>query len=122
MINTTPGAVNETIDVNGTEITINAAQTGFNFLIQDVEVNLGGLLEIRGDFRVSGGEFSGTGLEIFVGKGPSTDPNAIGILITNATIYYRNVGATAGDGLYVLYADGHRDAARPPGPERQAAP
>ena len=105
MINTTPGAVLETMDVNGTEITINAPTPGFTFLIQDVEVNLGGLLEIRGDFRVAGGSFSGTGLEIFVGKGPSTDPNAIGILITNATIEYRKVGA-AGRGLYALYATG----------------
>ena len=104
MINTTPGAVLETMDVNGTEITINAPTPGFTFLIQDVEVDLGGLLEIRGDFRVAGGSFSGTGLEIFVGKGPSTDPNAIGILITNATIEYRKVGT--GAGLYALYATG----------------
>ena len=110
-INTTPGPVHTKVIVNGVEIAIDLDTTGFTFLIQDVDINLGGLFEIRGDFRLSSGAFSGSGLEIFIGSGPSMidgalNPNAIGVLITNATISYQSFGASAGDGLYAIYVTG----------------
>ncbi len=110
-INTTTGPVHTKVVVNGVEIAIDLDTTGFTFLIQDVDINLGGLFEIRGDFRLSAGAFSGSGLEIFIGSGPSLidgalNPDAIGVLITNATISYQSFGATAAEGLYAIYVTG----------------
>src|SRR4051794_40665553 len=105
LINTTGRAVTETITVNGVDISIVAAKPTsptdkFEFLIQDLAVSFGDILEIHGDFRLSSGSFFGTNLEVFVGHGPSTAPGAIGILITNATVSYRNLGNAPGDGFY----------------------
>jgi hypothetical protein len=66
----------------------------FAFLLQDLDFDFGDVLEIRGSFRISSGSFTGTGLEVFVGRGPSTvngqpNPNAVGVLITGATIAFQ---------------------------------
>src|SRR5205814_7651711 len=51
--------------------------------------------------------FSGTGLELFVGKGPSqingaANPDAIGVLVTNASLDFQRFGTD-----YALFATGH---------------
>ena len=128
-INTTLADVDERIVVNGTPIVIKAkASENFTFLVNDLDFNFGDVLEIRGDFRLSGDSFVGTGLEIFVGKGPSVfpavdpvtntpnanagepNPDAIGLLIKNASIdFSRQPASTSAEGLYWLYATGTLD-------------
>ena len=97
-VNTTGRAITETIDVAGTQLKLDIPATPrFSFLLQNLNFDFGDFLEIRGDFRIGGdGSFSGTNLEVFVGRGPSTingatNPDAIGILITNASIEFKNV-------------------------------
>ena len=69
--------------------------------------NFGDVLEVRGDFRArQRGAFSGQGLEIFLGKGPSLingspNPDAIGLLVTNASFDFQRLGSG-----YALYASG----------------
>ena len=75
-----------TVDVNGTQVTIDAAANSVTVTATDVSFDFGGLLEIRGNFAFNGDGFHGTNLTVFVGKGPSTSPGAIGLLITNATV------------------------------------
>src|SRR5690606_19127561 len=84
-------AVTESIRVNDTTLDLNLeAGSYFRFKLLNVSFNFGGLLEIRGDFAAGSDTFSGTGLEIFVGRGPSQNedgtpnPAAMGVLITNA--------------------------------------
>ena len=71
-INTTGQIVQETVVVNGQEIKIDLQATPtFQFLLQDVDFDFGGILEIRGNFKLSAGNFQGDSLEVFVGSGPS---------------------------------------------------
>ncbi len=60
--------MNETITVDGVQIPIKlSAGENFALLVQDLDFNFRDLLEIRGDFRLTGDTFSGDDLEIFVG-------------------------------------------------------
>ncbi|MCB1128037.1 MAG: hypothetical protein KDM81_16210, partial [Verrucomicrobiae bacterium] len=100
--------VNETLDVNGKEIHLRlAADQEFQFFLKDVDIDFGGILEIRGDFTFGGDSFAGQGLEIFVGSGPSLlpdgaeNPEAIGVLLTNAEI-----GVVRLTGGFAVYATG----------------
>jgi len=109
-INTTGELINEEIVVNGRTIKVSAeADEEFAFLIQDLEFNFGGILEIRGDFKITNNAFSGTNLEIFIGMGPwidengSENPDAIGILLTEASILFKSTGE---NGKYAIYASG----------------
>ena len=90
VVNTLHTPVDRTVVVNGSEIRVKAGSlptgTYINVGVEDVAFDFGGVLEIRGDFVLDGNGFHGTNLEVFVGKGPSTDDDAIGILITNATV------------------------------------
>ena len=92
------------VDVNGTivRLTAGAGATGapyFAVNASDVSFDFGGLLEISGDFSIdSNGSFRGSNLTVFVGKGPSTDPGAIGLKITNASVEFHRFA----DGTFVL--------------------
>ena len=111
-INTTPGAVHESVTVNGVVIPIDLDSTGITFIAQDLDFNFENLLEIHGNFQIStDGSFKATGLEIFVGKGPSQingapNPDAIGLLITNAAVSFQRAGTSNAAGTYALYAKG----------------
>nr|NLI49984.1 hypothetical protein [Propionibacterium sp.] len=108
-VNTTGVAVDQSLTVGGTAVTLKmAASPTFLFVVQDLAFDFGDLLEVRaGSFTAGGGTFSGTGLELFVGSGPSKladgsdNPRAIGVLITNATLEFR--GTT---GAYAILASG----------------
>ena len=101
VINTTARAINDTVRVGSTDIVITAPKpaTGttvyFAFVVKNLDFNFKDLVEIRGDFPIGNdGSFHGTNLEVFVGKGPSRlngqdNPDAIGILINNATIDFQ---------------------------------
>ena len=96
------------VDVNGTivRLTAGAGATGapyFAVNASDVSFDFGGLLEISGDFSIdSNGSFRGSNLTVFVGKGPSTDPGAIGLKITNASVEFHRFA----DGTFVLIVGG----------------
>ncbi|MDB4411102.1 hypothetical protein N9182_00820, partial [bacterium] len=112
-INTTQAAVDTKLAVGGTEISVKLGAATFSVLAQDLDFNFGDFLEIDGNFAISGGTFSGSGLNIFLGKGPykladgSINSDAIGVLLSNGTIDFQNLGTASGDGLYALKATGN---------------
>ncbi len=109
---TTTPTVHESVTVNGVVIPIDLDSTGVTFLVQNADFNFLNLLEIHGNFQIqSNGSFKATGLSIFVGKGPYTvngnpNPDAIGLLITNAAVSFQRAGADNSAGTYTLYAKG----------------
>ncbi len=106
-VNTTTTAVDRVVLVNGNEVRVTvgpgtATAPYVALVAKNVALDFGDVLEIQGDFALdTNGNFSGTGLRVFVGKGPSriggvTNPDAIGLLITNASIdIHRGIGADA---------------------------
>jgi hypothetical protein len=109
-INTTGGAVDQTIDVNGTTIIVrfSATETGFSFFASDIKITIADFVSIEGSVVFSGNAFAGEGIEIFVGQGPyrnddgDVNEDAIGVLLTNAKI-----GLVRFDGgTYALHAEG----------------
>ena len=80
VINTTPGAVDDTVTVGSTDVRDQRAQPApadhaayFAFVRARTSTSTSSdMLEIRGDFQIgNNGSFHGTDLEVFVGKGPS---------------------------------------------------
>ncbi|HEX7197169.1 MAG TPA: hypothetical protein VF364_10120, partial [Candidatus Limnocylindria bacterium] len=103
-VNTTGVVVDQTVEVGDTEIVLDLTAARFVFIVQDLDFSFGDILEIRaGQFALSGDSFSGEGLEIFIGSGPSKlangdiNPAAIGVLIRNASITFIK-GSGAGSG------------------------
>ena len=93
-INTTNGPVNQTITVNGTAIVLNfpSGTPRYQIFVTNATVSFGNVFEVHGDVSASGDGFAGANLELFLGAGPyrnpdnSINPNAIGILLSNATV------------------------------------
>ena len=92
------------VDVNGTVVHLDIAPRNTDgsprvkLTLSDAAFDFGGVLEIRGNFSIDdSGNFTGTGLTVFVGKGPSTDPHAIGVLITNAAVDFHRFGSANTD-------------------------
>ncbi|HEX4525985.1 MAG TPA: VCBS repeat-containing protein, partial [Gaiellaceae bacterium] len=110
-INTTSVHVTDSVTVNGVVIPIDV-DPGVAFIIQNADFNFLNLLEIHGNFSIqSNGSFKATGLEIFVGKGPyridgNPNPDAIGLLLTNAAVSFQRAGTDNTAGTYTLYAKG----------------
>ncbi|CAB5080406.1 hypothetical protein D3OALGB2SA_510, partial [Olavius algarvensis associated proteobacterium Delta 3] len=110
-INDTGRDILETIDINGQTLVIDLrADQDFVLLVQDLDFNFNDLLEIRGNFAFGGdGSFEGEGLEVFIGQGPSLkddgtpNPDAVGVLLTNASLAFQRY---TGDAQYTLYASG----------------
>jgi hypothetical protein len=113
-INNTGGAVNETIELNGKTISIVfAADQAATFFGSDLTLNIGNFVTIEGSAVVfdGGGNFSGSGLTIFLGQGPlyidaSADPKVVnpaarGVLLKDAAAGIKKVGAN-----YIVYAEG----------------
>ncbi|MCX8239306.1 MAG: LEPR-XLL domain-containing protein, partial [Akkermansiaceae bacterium] len=97
-INTTGGAVSETITLGADELEISFSATEgniFSAVLSDVSIVLGDLIYIEGSFVfTSSGDrevVGATGVEIFIGEGPrlledgSDNPLARGFLVSNAT-------------------------------------
>ena len=112
-VNTTGQNVDQVVTVNGTAIPIKIdAGTTFAVVVQDVNLNLGNLVEIKGNFVLSSSAFSGTGLTLFVGSGPydnadgSPNPNAIGLVVNQASLNFHLAGTDKSAGLYALSATG----------------
>ncbi|MEN0072261.1 MAG: hypothetical protein AAGC63_14885, partial [Propionicimonas sp.] len=110
-LNTTGAAVKQSIVVGSETLSVDlAANQRFAFVARDVEFSLGDFIEVRaGQIVLSGDVFTGTGLELFIGKGPSrladgsANPDAIGVLIRNASVaIVRDPGGTG----YALRARG----------------
>ena len=101
----------ETITVDGTPLTVTIPKNtpaGVAFFVQNLDFSFGDVLEIRaGEFVISGDTFSGSGLEIFIGKGPSKlaggglNPDAIGVLITGANLAFRRPASGTGFAMRV---------------------
>ena len=107
-INTTGQAVDQTIDLGTSTLVVDLpASPTFLFQVQDLDFDFGDLLEIHGNFAVGAGTFQGTGLEVFVGKGPGwTDagdinPDAIGVRVTGAEIGFKTNDAGPGYAIRV---------------------
>ena len=115
-VNTTGQAVNQTVTVNGTAITVNVpvlASPFIAFVAEDVNINLDNVVEIYGNFTLTAGSFTGSGLQLFVGSGPyensdgSLNAGAIGVLVDQATLSFAAApGASASAGQYALNATG----------------
>ena len=106
----------DSIVVNGTTVTVDVgkatdASTPYvEFSAEGLEFNFNDLVEIHGDFHITGGKFSATNLQVFVGSGPlmiggARNPAAVGILITNAGVDFMSLGSGS-DGLYALVVSG----------------
>ncbi|MCW5952861.1 MAG: hypothetical protein KIT69_11445, partial [Propionibacteriaceae bacterium] len=93
-INTTGVQVKQSLVVGSQTLSVDLpGTTRFAFVARDVEFSLGDFIEVRaGQIVLSGDVFTGTGLELFIGRGPSKladgsdNPDAIGVLIRNASI------------------------------------
>src|SRR6202020_1230584 len=115
-INTTGAAIDQTVTVNGTPVTVNVPMLASPFIAliaQDVNINLDNLVEIDGNFTLTAGSFSGTGLSLFVGAGPyensegSINSSAMAVLVSGATLSCMEApGASASAGQYALTASG----------------
>ncbi len=108
--NTTGVAVNKTVTVGGTTIVVKLAATPTaQFIVQNLHFDFGGVLEIKaGQFAIGNdGTFSGSGLQIFVGHGPltlsdgSANPDAIGVLVSNASMGFAKASDQSGFALKV---------------------
>ena len=92
-VNSTGFDVNESVEVDGRtlEITIGAATT-WQVSVSDMTVQIGDFVVIEGSISIQPGVVAGTGLRIFIGRGPAflgtggINPLATGVLVTDATI------------------------------------
>jgi hypothetical protein len=122
-INTTALSFDEDIVIEGSTIHVKftapaeAATNGTPYFMlfgSDMTLSIGGFVTIEGkNIQFTGNSFSGSGLTLFMGKGPAlvksdTDPSgfvvspsARGFLLSNATI-----GLLRVSGTYALYAEG----------------
>ena len=105
-VNTTGGAVDQTLNVGGRELAIRFGPDEspiFRLSVSGLSLNIGGGVTIEGNLvfetRGDGSRvFAGTGLRIFFGDGPlilangERNPLARGIVLTNATIGLLNDG------------------------------
>ncbi|MHB1835785.1 MAG: beta strand repeat-containing protein, partial [Solirubrobacteraceae bacterium] len=106
-LNTTGGAVNQTVMLGGQQLTVAfGAGEGdvFNLSVSGLSIDIGGVATLQGnvtlgsfttsaaDGSLQGQSFAGTDLSVFFGQGPayladgSLNPLAVGLLITNATV------------------------------------
>ncbi|MHB1570233.1 MAG: beta strand repeat-containing protein, partial [Solirubrobacteraceae bacterium] len=116
-VNTTNKAINQTLTVAGQPITVkvDALASPYYQVSAQVALNLDNLVEFYGTFSLGSGAFVASNMTLFVGEGPykqtngvydpagTINPNAIGLLITNAEVSYQS---ETGSGQYALYATG----------------
>ncbi|NMM34939.1 MAG: hypothetical protein HHJ13_13255, partial [Phycicoccus sp.] len=96
-LNTTGAIVKQSMTVGAETLTLDLPATPtFQFIVQNLDFSFGDIVEIRaGQFAISSNQFTGSGLELFIGSGPSKlaggalNPAAIGVLITNAAVAFK---------------------------------
>ena len=117
-VNTTGGAVNETITVDGQDILLASAGDEIAFFAINLTFTIGDNIYISGDLTLNQSVTLGAGpatlasglVDIFVGAGPyvlsdgEINPDAVGILITNALVAILT-DVNGGSGL-ALWAEG----------------
>ncbi len=128
-MNTSPHAVDETIDVGGQQVVVrfnsseiepSGGSPFFALGVASLDITIGNYLTIEGSISFSNitvpvngvqtqvQAFAGDGITLFLGRGPPTladgsaNPNAIGVLLSNAQIGLLDFGS----GEYALYATG----------------
>src|SRR5262249_31373501 len=128
-INTTPHAVDQTINVGGQQVVIRfganevkpaGGSPFFSLSGASLDLTIGNFVTIQGSFSFSNTtitvngtstqvpSFAGDGISLFVGQGPlknadgTTNPNAVGVLLSNAQIGLLNFGS----GKFALFASG----------------
>jgi len=128
-INTTPNAVDETIELNGRTLRIqfsdtevyNGTSNFFDVSISNLSLNIGNFVTVEGnvtfgDKTLSDGVttasvFAGEGLDIFLGQGPASlesgdiNPLATGILLSDGRIGLIRLG-TEPNTTFALFAEG----------------
>ena len=112
-LNTTGGAVDESVTVDGRPVRIvfGAAEGDlFKVSVSGASLRLGDFVTIVGDVSFTGDSFAGANLEVFLGAGParlddgSINPLATGVLLTGATVgVVRVAGSTD---RYAVFAVG----------------
>ena len=115
-INTSGTNINQTVTVGGSAITVDVSAHTFQLSLTNVDISFGDYLTLTGNFTTKSGAASGetlygaTAVTIFFGQGPykladgSINPDAIGLLLSNATLG----AATFADapGTFALQATG----------------
>ncbi|MGZ6715887.1 MAG: hypothetical protein ACXVFG_14140, partial [Gaiellaceae bacterium] len=104
--------VHEHITVAGGDVAIDAAANTVQLTFRSLSINIANLLTLSGDFTstTQNGHqvYAARNVEIFLGQGPyrlangDVNPDAIGIVITNATVGIVKIGQN-----YAVYAEGH---------------
>ncbi len=121
--NTTGGAVNQTVTVNGTPLPVvfSAAEGNlFQFVLANGVLQIGNFILIEGSLSFTGTgttqTVTSTSVTVFIGQGPAyladgttINPTARGLLLTNATVNVERVtDAMASGGFdYAVYASGN---------------
>ena len=111
-VKTFVGAIDETIQLGGQtrRIQFASAEVPFEFKIDDFIISIGEFVTLEGNLAFAeGSNITATGVRVFLGDGPAfldqdgqePNPTAQGILLKDATVGYKKVGAT-----YALYATG----------------
>ena len=108
-VNTTPGAVDTSVDVGGRTLSVKFTSGNvFSVSLSNLSLTIADFVTIEGSVGFSdttiGGQaaqvFAGDGLTIFLGRGPAkldtgeTNPLATGILLTNGRIGLIRIGST----------------------------
>ena len=110
-VNKTGLPVLENLSVNGQDFEIAFADGSsvFEFFGAILTLTIGDFVTIEGrQITFSAGSFAGTGINIFLGRGPallpdgSPNPAAVGVQLANADAGIRDLGA----GKYAMYASG----------------
>ncbi|HXG49000.1 MAG TPA: VCBS repeat-containing protein, partial [Methylomirabilota bacterium] len=111
-INTTGGAVNETLELNGKTLTISfTGNVAAEFFGSDVSLNIGNFVSVYAEsFSFTMGRFTGTGVTLFLGQGPlfndpatgERNPSARGVALLNAGVDIRELAASQ----YAIFAEG----------------
>ena len=110
------GDVNQTVNVNGTSIVVNVPAGTFRLDLSNVSVDFDHILTLTGNFTVQSGTgalagatiYAATDVELFLGDGPyrnadgTVNSNAIGVLVTGATVGVVDFGG----GQFAINASG----------------
>ncbi|MCW5953508.1 MAG: hypothetical protein KIT69_14735, partial [Propionibacteriaceae bacterium] len=105
--------IDTTVVLNGRTLAVKfaaSASSVFSLTISEATLNIGDFVTIEGSVSFEGDRFAGTGLMVFLGRGPvkieggGINPLAVGVLLSDARIaLIRTTGATT---TYALVATG----------------
>ncbi|MEN0072515.1 MAG: hypothetical protein AAGC63_16170, partial [Propionicimonas sp.] len=107
-------AIDTAVTVGGQPVAVrfpSAATAVLEVSLSGASLKLGDFVSIEGTLTFTAGRFAGTGLKVFLGRGPATladgsaNPLAVGVLLTNASLGLVRSG-TEGAYTYALVASG----------------